>query len=680
MSLFATHTAWFDPSVPKDIVTQFTANGGQTTKSPTSPHTQLLFSLTPPPQPQPSSTPPLFFHPHWVTASVAAGALQPLSSHLLPPATYDASANAVELHLQVASRMGEEWRKGQQQRGARKKRGRGGRQQKKARVLQDDEADNEVVEVEPPKQTRRRGERSGAASELADGVEESDVQAEEAPKSRRGKRKQPMSERGAAVGTNGDLSFQRWPEMPMTLNGQQRTADDGHEHKAHSSHNEHNSTNHRKRTVNGASRAQQSEQKVDSSTFGAFSIWFADPFAQQQSSSPPQKPPQPAADGEEAEEEDEWEVEAVVDKRTSRRGQVEYRLKWSRADGRPVDEDDLYAWVKASDCNCNELIDQFERRRTAEQDEKAEKDTQQQHTRTVKRAALPSRSKQKQRREEVKEQHVDEEEEDEIVDDDVAAIAAQSFGSWFTEPKFDSIIAELQHTAPRSAAGPPQRYTGRANRTHMEQEEEEIVKEEKGQDEDSSHQPPRTSRIRAASASRSPARPTRATVDRSRQAISDMLAEFDKPLDIDTQHANTDDEAAAADDEVQEVEIHEEMVSGSGDARTLTVKHTILRRSPARLTSLMPFPAITAGRQLFFPRGKSPARVELHEEHKQQHEETIPEGQEDEEEKENVVDLDDQLIPCELCGEEVRADKYEAHVRRCRGGTTGRTRSARTPR
>ena len=696
MSLFATHTAWFDPSVPKEAVAEFTDNGGHITKSSTSANTQLLFSLTPPTQPSPSSSsPPLFFHPQWVSASVAAGQLQPLSAHLLPPAAYEANANAVELHLQVASRMGEEWRKGQLERGKGKKRGRGSRQQKKAKVLQDDEVDNEVMEVEPPKQTRRRGARSEAVAESVDNVQESETQAEEEePKPKRSKRKQPANQLVA----NGDLSFQPWPETSRPFgNGRQSTATDEDAQKAQSAptgsarsrrssqQSEHNATANRKRTGYLVSKTRQPEPITGVSALGAFSSWFVDPFAPQPPTSPPQPQPQSAGTAAKAEEEDgaasddEWEVEAVVDKRTSRRGQVEYRLKWSRADGKQVDEDDSYAWVKASDCHCDELVDRFERVRAAEQDVKD-------GTRKAKRAAAPSGSKQK--RVEVKEQHVEEEKEDEIVDDDVGAGAGQSFGSWLVEPNFDTIIAEL--STQRGGTRSTKTAAGRANRAQQNHAEEKGVKEEEQDEENEGKQPLHTSRARAAAAratSPFPTRPTRSAADRSRHAISDILDEFDKPLNIDNEQADDDDAAAAVggEDEVSEVEIHEEKVEGHGDARTLTVRHTILRRSPARLTSLVPFPAVTSGRQLFFPRGKSPARVELHEEHKQQDHSEEKLGRVDEEDDEEmegkVVDLDGELLPCELCGVGVRADKYEAHVRRCRGGTTaGRSRPTRTPR
>ena len=640
MSLFATHTAWFDTSVPKQVVTQFTANGGHVTKSATSPHTQLLFSLTPPSQPPPSSpSPPLFFHPQWVSASVAAGALQPLSSHLLPPATYKESANAVELHLQVASRMGEEWRKGQQERLKGRKKARGGRQQKKkARVLQDDEVD-EVVEVEPPKPRQSRGARRVAALESTEAVDTSEVQAEEQPKAKRSKRKQPASKRVATAGReNGDLSYQRWPEMPRRLNGREAAADDDDEHEVLTSRvhtrrslqqvqqlkkeDDEQRVSPRKRRGVAADTAPQVDFSVDVSAFGAFSSWFADPFVQQPPARPQPRLPQHAGrkeqvkiEDEEIEEdqasEDEWEVEAVVDKRTNRQGQVEYRLKWSRADGRPVAQDDEFAWVKASDCHCNELIDKFERQHSTQGETEVKTDhaTQQQRSRTVnRRTTRASRSKR-------------EAEDDEEVED-VEFVAAHSFGGWMVEPNFDSIIAELQHSNEAAhSSRPPHQATGKGNRAREAHRDERGVKEEKQEEAEEQPQPLHRSRARA-SASRSPARPVRSAADKSRQAISHILADFDHSLDIDTPHAYNNTEAAADDDddddEVQEVEVHEETVEGRGDARTLTVRHTVLRRSPARLTSLMPFPATTSGRQLFFPRGRSPARVELYEDHKHQ--------------------------------------------------------------
>ena len=725
MSLFATHTAWFDQSVPQDTIAQFKANGGHTSKSPTSPNTQLLFSLTPPTQPtSPSSPPLLYFHPHWVAASLAAGKLQPLSSHLLPPAAYEANANAVELHLQVASRMGEEWRKGQLERGNTKKRGRG-RQQKKAKVLQDEDdgraeearqgrkkgkvqsrsarvdeddgkADSDLVEVEPPRQqTRPRRGRSGTAAQLTDGVG-----------SKRSRGKQAVRKRGAAIGAEDDLSFQSWPEAPTLLNGRDETADDGEEQKVYATRTE---TAARRGSRRSHQRAQHSAE-VDMAAFGAFSSWFADPFA----------PPPPVDDqrGEEreakqqAESEDEWEVEAVVDKRIGPRRQVEYRLRWKRADGGDVDDvRDLYAWVKASDCNCDDLIDEFERRQAAGQQqvegkEEAEGDEakqQQQHTQTSERAARSSKSKRRQQKTRVKNEaqlHVtehdssqphlhsrrvyEEELDDEIEDDDVAAMAAQqSFGGWLAEPNFDAIIAELQQQSTSNGSGRrSQKAADKPNTTRGQQKKKADVEERRQESE--VEEPLQTTRTRASAAAAAPAshaRPSRAAAQRSRHAVSDMLAELDKSLDIDSQQADDNNKAAAAtagEDEVQEVEIHEEKVEGAGPARTLTVKHTILRRSPARLTSLLPFPAMTAGRQLFFPRGRSPARVELHDEHKHDDEAAAEEKEkqkEEEDEEENVVNLDEELLPCELCGVGIRADEYDAHVASCRGGA--RTRRGR---
>ena len=99
-----------------------------------------------------------------------------------------------------------------------------------------------------------------------------------------------------------------------------------------------------------------------------------------------------------------WEVEAVVDSRKNRRGQVEYRLKWKRveeaeeenkseeaaeskeeeeaeeakeakeAKGDEAEEDDnededdeqSYSWVRAVDCHCEELIAEFEQQQRRE--------------------------------------------------------------------------------------------------------------------------------------------------------------------------------------------------------------------------------------------------------------------------------------------------------------------------
>ena len=693
MSLFATHTAWFDPSVPQDVVAQFTANGGHVTDSPTSPSTQLLFSLSPPTQPAalPSPTsppPPLLFHPQWGAASVAAGALQPLSAHLLPPAAYAASANAVELHLQVAGRMGEEWRKGQAERGKAKKRARGGRQQKKVKVVQEDEVSDEVMEMEPPQQPRRRRRVSGAQTEQAAGADGSDERAEgkEDPSARRSKRKQPTSKREAANDVEAiDGSNKRWPDIEDAQ-----------------------STTRQRKSAAAGRLVQRKSAKPDVSAFGGFSSWFADPFAPQQPLSPPQRAAQ--SDGDEAPaddhtaaSDDEWEVEAVVDRRADRRGEVEYRLKWSRADGRRIAEDDSYAWVKASDCSCDELIAAFERRREAQQQDVDEEDER-----------LTQRNSRLGRRTKPQEEEKEENEQSEggLLHDDVAAAAAMSFGGWLTEPNFDSILAELQHTAPSSAVKPAQRgkrLTERKERTAVNEEKQQEKEEEKfsqtssrayrgGRAASASRSPARPAQRdrRAASASRSPMRPSRAEADKSRQAIAAMLNDFPLDADTPTHRGRHSSVATGAANEVQELTIHEESVSGVGDARTLTVKHTVLRRSPARLTSLLPFPAVTSGRQLFFPRGLSPARVELHEDERKQpppqrmdelKEEAEEgdgeeeEGREDEEgmEEENVVDLDGQLMPCEKCGEGIRADEYEAHARRCRGGAA-RNRPRRTPR
>lgn len=53
------------------------------------------------------------------------------------------------------------------------------------------------------------------------------------------------------------------------------------------------------------------------------------------------------------EDDNEWEVEKIIDKRTSRKNKVEYLVKWKNWQGD-------YQWIKEEDCSCVNLIAAFE--------------------------------------------------------------------------------------------------------------------------------------------------------------------------------------------------------------------------------------------------------------------------------------------------------------------------------